>query len=154
MTPVQLVESLGEELKTITGHIRLPSQYEKESGINIFKFGLPLEKTNEDRGEKFPYILLTIEEGGIKGEEAQIVSVRLLIGIYDDGMENQGKYWVLNIINDICERFLKNPVLEGECYADDEIVWVVDDKVEYPYHYGAVRLIFNIPAFRRESEYA
>ena len=60
----------------------------------------------------------------------------------------------MNIINDICERFSEDPALKGRYYADEEIKWVVDTEEEYPYHYGAVWLVFNVPAFRRESEYA
>lgn len=155
MTPVQFAEDLARELGGVLGHIRLPAPSGKESGINIFTFGLPVEKTQEDRGKKFPYALITLEEGGVQGATGpQKIKVNILIGVYDSGMENQGKAWVLNIINDIGERFLENPVLEPCYYADDEITWVMDREEEYPFHYGAVGMAFNIPAVRRENEYA
>lgn len=155
MTPVQFAEDLARELGGVLGNIRLQAPSGKESGINIFTFGLPIEKTQEDRGKKFPYALITLEEGGVQGaDDPQKVKANILIGVYDNGMENQGKAWVLNIINDISERFLKNPVLEPCYYADDEITWVMDREEEYPYHYGAVGMVFNIPAVRREDEYA
>lgn len=155
MTPVQFTESLGEELKKITEHIRLPSPLGGETKMNVFRFGIPLEKTNEDKKNKFPYILATLSNGQIdESQGEQKVVAHLLIGIYDNGMENQGKRWVLNIINDICERFLKDPVLEGTYYADGEITWVVDDEEEFPYHYGAMDLTFHLPTFRRENKFA
>ncbi len=155
MTPVQFAEDLAMELKVVLGHIRLPAPSGEESGIHIFTFGLPIEKTKGAREGKFPYVLITLEEGGVKGRtEPQKVKVSLLIGVYDNGMGNQGKAWVMNIINDIGERFLANPVL-GPCYyADDEVTWVMDREEEYPYHYGMVGMVFNIPTVRRENEYA
>lgn len=163
MTTVQFIESLGEELKKVTGHISLMSPLGKETKINIFQFGIPVEKTKEEKKEKtkeekkekFPYILIDLQDGKIQGDKGEYkVGVHLLIGIYDDGTENQGKKWVLNIINDICERFLKDPILDGNYYASDEILWVIDEENEYPYHYGAMDLVFNIPVYRKEDKYA
>lgn len=154
MTPNQFSASLKKELGDVTSHIRLQTPSGEASKINIFEFGLPIEKTKEDSGRKFPYILITLPDGYIQGSEPQKVYVHLLVGVYDNGGENQGKSWVLNIINDICERFLANPVLEGRYYADDEIKWVIDEEEKYPYHYGMVELAFNLPASRRENEYA
>lgn len=153
MTPVQLVNDLEEDLKKVLSHIKLPSYKKKESGVNIFKYGIPVEKTNEDIHKKFPYILIIPKDGNIN-EDGQKVSIHLLIGLYDDGVENQGKQWVLNVINDICERFSKNPVLSGNYYTDKEMDWVVDIEEEYPFHYGEISLVFNVPAFGREDRYA
>ncbi len=156
MTPVQLVEDLAEELEAVLGHMQFPCELTGETtGINIFQFGIPQEKTVDDRKKKFPYVLILPDEGEIEGSiEPQQIRVQLLIGVFDKGMENQGKKHVLNVVNDICERFLKDPVLKETYYADQKITWVVDKEEEYPYHYGAVWMIFNAPAVRREDEFA
>lgn len=156
MTAIQLIEDLAEELKEVLSHMQFPDELTGETtDINIYQFGIPQEKTAEDRKKKFPYALIIPDEGGIAdGTSPQTVSIQILIGIYDNGMENQGKKHVLNVINDISERFLRDPVLKGWCYADEKITWVVDKEEEYPYHYGAVWMVFHIPAVRRESEYA
>lgn len=156
MTINQLVSDLAEELKSVLGHMQFPDALrEGTTDMNVFQFGIPIEKTAEDKKKKFPYTLIVPDEGGIKNSTSpQTVSVQLLIGVYDDGLENQGKKQVLNVINDICERFLNNPVLKGWCYADEKITWIVDKEEEYPYHYGAVWLVFHTPAVRRENEYA
>ncbi len=164
MVPVIFVEELADELGIILSHMQLPDPSGGRTKINVFQFGLPIEKTIEktkDRTKEiskktFPYALIIPQEGTVTGEglEPQKVYIYLLIGIYDDDTDNQGKKHVLNIINDICERFLKDPVLKGGYYADEEIKWVVDTEEEYPYHYGAVWMTFNIPTFRRENRYA
>ena len=156
MTPVQLIEDLEDELMKVLEHLQFMDESTGETtGINVFSFGIPLEKTAEDKKKKFPYVLILPDEGAINDSASpQTVSVQLLIGIYDKGLENQGKKHVLNVINDICERFLKNPVLKGRYYADEKIIWVVDKEEKYPYHYGAVWMIFNTSTFRRENEYA
>lgn len=156
MTPIQLMESLKKELEEVLRHLQFPDELSgKTTGINIYSFGIPQEKTAEDKKKRFPYVLLLPDEGSIEDSSSpQKVGIKLLIGIYDRGMENQGKMLVMNVINDIYERFMVTPVLEGGCYADEKIIWVVDQEEEYPYHYGAIWLVFNIPAFRRENEYA
>ncbi len=155
MVPVQLMDDLESELKVILGHMRFSTSLGEESEINVFQYGLPIEKTQEDRKKKFPYVLIIPQEGETgSNSEPQKMSVELLIGVFDKDLNNQGKKIVLNVINDIEERFLKVPMLKGEYYADEEIKWVVDTEDEYPYHYGAMQISFNIPTFRRESEYA
>lgn len=156
MTAVQFVDDLGEELKVVLSHMQFPDKITgKLTGINIFTFGIPVEKTKENKKKKFPYALIIPKEGNIEGGmEPQIINVQILIGVYDDDIENQGKRHVLNIIHDICERFQVNPVLKNQYYADEKITWVVDDEEEHPYHFGAVWLTFNTPSFRRENEYA
>lgn len=156
MTPIQLIEDLAEELEKVLEHLQFPNEMtEGTTGINVFQFGVPQEKTADDKKKKFPYVLILPDEGTIEGlSEPQQVRIQLLIGIFDKGMENQGKKHVLNVINDICERFLKNPALKGRYYADEKITWVVDKEEEYPYHYGAVWMIFNTPTIRREDEFA
>lgn len=155
MTPVQLIEDIEKELKKVLEHIRLPSPLGEDTVINIFQYGLPIEKTQEDAKRKFPYVLILPKEGDT-GEitEPQKVNIQLLIGIFENGLENQGKKWVLNIINDITERFLKEPILNGRYYADEKMNWVIDTEEEYPYHYGAMWITFNTATFRRESEHA
>lgn len=155
MVPVQFIEDLAAELEIVLSHMRFKTPSKEEVGINIFPFGIPIEKTNEDPKKKFPYVLIQPLDGGIPDSmSAQKVKLQLLIGIYDNDTANQGKKDILNVINDICERFLKNPTLKNQYYAEEEIAWVLDPEDEFPYHYGAVSIVFNIPAFRRESEYA
>lgn len=155
MTAVQFMEDLADELKKVLSHMQLPDESGGTRQINIFQYGLPLEKTKEDKKKKFPYVLIIPDEGGIEdNESSQKVSVNILIGIYDNGMENQGKRHVLNVINDICERFLVNPDLKEKYYADERLTWVIDKEEEHPYHYGAVGMVFNTPTFRRENENA
>lgn len=156
MTVVQFMEDLAEELKKVLSHMQFPDEITGDTtGINIFSYGLPLEKTKDDRKKKFPYVLIMPEEGNVADTVSpQTISIYLLIGIYDNGMENQGKRHVLNVVNDICQRFLTDPGLKGQYYADGKITWVVDKEEEHPYHYGAVWMTFNTPTYRRESEYA
>lgn len=156
MTPVQLMEDLKSDLQKVLRHLSFPDELTGDTtGISVFQYGLPIEKTQDDRKKKFPYVLILPDEGAVEDSMSpQTISVQLLIGIFDKGMENQGKKHVLNVINDICERFLKDPGLEGRYYADEKIVWVVDKEEEHPYHYGAVWLTFHAAAYRRESELA
>lgn len=163
MVPAQFVEDLAEELKTILSHMKFEApishmKFEapkmRDAEINIFQYGLPIEKANGDPVKKFPYVLIELMEGAIPDSvEEQRVNVQLLIGLYDNDDNNHGKKQVLNVINDICERFLKNPVLKIY-HADEKITWLLDTEDVHPYHYGAVLMEFYIPSYGRENEHA
>ena len=156
MTALELVEDLADELGKVLGHLAFPDELSGETtGISVYQFGIPIEETRGDRRKKFPYVLILPDEGAVESASSPwSVRVQLLIGIFDDGKENQGKRHVLNVIHDVCERFLRDPVLAGRYYADEGITWVVDKEEENPYHYGAVWLSFVAAAFRRENELA
>lgn len=155
MVPVIFMDDLAEEIRKTLRHMTLPSPEGGTCTANVFQYGLPVEMTKGDRKGRFPYVLLMPQDGSRGGgTEPLKISVQMLIGLYDNGTENQGKRHVLNVINDISGRFQKDAVLKGRYYAEDEIRWVVDTEDEYPYHYGAVWMTFNIPAYRREDRYA
>lgn len=155
MTTLRLVEDLAEELGKVLRHLTFPNELAGESTpINIYRFGVPAEETSKNGKNKFPYVLILPEKGTIAGTMSPwTVKVRLRIGIFDGDRENEGKGHVLNVINDVCERFLRDPVLAGKYYAAEKITWGVDKKDKYPYHYGSVCLSFETAVIRRENEF-
>ena len=59
MTPVQLMEDLKSDLQKVLGHLSFPDELTGDTtGISVFQYGLPIEKTQDDRKKKFPYVLI------------------------------------------------------------------------------------------------
>lgn len=126
------------------------------SNPNIFGQSLPIRESDE-QDDPFPYIIVRIDSGDMKGENPQHVKIRILIGIYDDGYDINGHKDVLNIIQKIYEQFAKNPVLEHKYVMKDDpqnpFIWALQDEDIYPYYYGAIEMTWETRAIRRESEF-
>ena len=172
MVATFLQEDLVEELKKILQGFRLKNPYGESCEINIFSQNLPVPESLEQTDipieqlenglieditmkEPYPYIIVRIEDGEIKDESsAQIVSVLLLIGIYDNAYEKQGYKDVLNIIQKIYERFAKMPVLNGKYTIQYPIVWTLQEEETYPFYFGGMNLDWEVAAVRRECEFS
>ncbi len=169
-----LQSELAEELKNILVNFRLKSPQGEKSSIYIFEQFLPVPQPKQQDETKissellenglveeqtaldpFPHIIVRITDGEIKDENsAQIVSVMLLIGVYEPDFDKQGHKDILNIITKIYERFAKMPVLNGKYTIQYPILWAIQDEESYPYYYGGMSLLFETAAVRREHPYA
>ena len=88
-------------------------------------------------------------------ESTHDVSTKLIIGIYDDGMDAAGYKDILNIIEDIRCRFRRNPILKGRYMAKDKMEWALpdDDRDTFPF-FGALYLEWQTVEYEREDELA
>lgn len=154
MVPVLLIHELAEELKSILSTFRMNSAEHEEVPISIFEYELPDSAEPDENGVKLPYVLVTPLQGEIlKSTDGQLIKIQLHIGIRDEGEHSQGRKQVLNVIQDICERFQKNPAM-SHCYAEEKMIWTLDIKSRHPSCYGMVELTFKLPIYGRENEFA
>ena len=75
------------------------------------------------------------------------ISIILVIGIFEDSLENKGHESVLEIIERIQQHYEETPALK-EFVCADPFNWALQDEPSYPYFYGAVNLVFHAPAPR------
>ena len=173
MTSTFLQDALQEELQALFDGLRLEDPYGKRAPINVYKQRLPvpvakdipstvtdmeLEEgmyNTESVTVPFPYIIVRLEDGIIeKIDREQTVHVNLLIGVIDRNPDNQGHKDVLNLIQRITERFLKNPGL-AETYAClPPIEWALQEEGSYPYFFGGMAMTFETAPIVREDPYA
>ncbi len=158
MTISELQDDLMEELRALfSGFLTKSPQIGDDSKailskLNIFGQTLPIGEE-----EPYPYILVRIDSGAMKGDSANLVKVRLFIGTFDDSINANGHKDVINIIQKIYERFAKNPVLASK-YAmkndsENPFAWVLQEKDSYPYYFGTVEFTWETMAIRKESQY-
>jgi hypothetical protein len=155
MTPYILQKELAKEVEKICRHMELTDAKGQTASLKAYEQSLPL-RADDEENEPYPHAIVRLDNGkaGVDKEDANKVNVLILIGVCDRNYEMQGHKQILNIINDIYERFAKNPVLSKQFIADKEIVWSLQDedmKKTYPYFLGGMSMSFTISAFNREG---
>lgn len=175
MVATFLQDDLVDELKRIFEHFQLYSASGERSEIHIYKQFVPITKPAEPPEEEldlevvdenlaasevenpedpFPYIEVRLVEGEIKDVDGdQTVSVYLLIGVYDDHLDNQGVKDVFNVIQKIEERFSKNPILARRYECTYPMKWAMQEEESFPYFFGGLELKFIVHPIRREGPF-
>lgn len=154
MNPLILQDELIEELKLMFDGMEFKNTLGERTGLNIFAQNTPMLKSDEEI-EPVPYIIVHLNDGEqkVRGDSFNIVSIALVISIYDVDSSNQGHRKVVNMIYKIQERFSKNAALKTASFTGD-FNWTVMDTETYPYFFGACEMSFYIPSIRREDDFS
>lgn len=113
--------------------------------ISVFPQFLPKRYTNE-KNTPFPLIIVRISDGKIEDQtEAHKINIKLIIGVFDDGQENNGHAAVLEIIERIQRHYEEAPILANQFRFSDPFLWALQDEESYPFSYGACNITFEAP---------
>lgn len=174
MVATFLQDDLVAELKEIFNGFRLKNPQGEWSEINVFPQALPIpapvappedaEPELIEEGladtdpvkveDPYPYAIVRIQDGKIETiNGAQNVTVLIILGVYDESLENQGHKDVLNMIQKIYERFAKNAILAGKYELLHPIEWTLQEEESYPYFIGGIALNFGTLPIRREDPF-
>nr|WP_298053726.1 hypothetical protein [uncultured Lachnoanaerobaculum sp.] len=155
------VGNLQKELMKDIGNIFEKDLFKDSLGkyvsLNIYAQNLPIRE-DEDAPDPVPYIVVRVLDGKVKGwVEAQEVQVMLILGCFDDNINNDGHEILLELIQKIEERFLKNPILSKQfMFLNDEqhpFEWALQEEESFPYFFGAISMSFRTPTIRKEDKY-
>ena len=155
------VGNLQKELMKDIGNIFEKDLFKDSLGkyvsLNIYAQNLPIRE-DEDAPDPVPYIVVRVLDGKVKGwVEAQEVQVMLILGCFDDNINNDGHEILLELIQKIEERFLKNPILSKQfMFLNDEqhpFEWALQEEESFPYFFGAISMSFRTPTIRKENKY-
>lgn len=151
MTASILQDELCNELERIFSHQTFKSP-DGEKKLKAYKQYLPLsEEDEENENGPHPYIVVRIVDGNSELEKSGC-NILLVIGIWDNGRELQGHKTLLNIINDIQQRFLENPLLGRQFIANPKITWTLQEEdadTTWPYFYGGMYMSFETAGIGR-----
>lgn len=152
MTPIELIDELAKELKSIFKGQEYKSSNGKYVPLNIYKHALPINETDDDP-DRIPYVIVRVSSGKDDGPGDSFNTVKLVIIIatWDDSLDQQGYRDVLNIIQKIYERFQKSPNLNNKAAFDGKFEWLLQEDDYNPFFFGACSLQFSIAAVRRED---
>ncbi len=157
MTPLELQDELVEEISRILRGCTYKNPKGNYVPVRVFTQRLPMCETDEEE-EPIPYIIVRLrsgeDDGG--GDSFNTVSVIVIVGVWDNGLNAQGHRDVMNVIQKIYQRFQVNPDLNRKAAYAGGFQWALDEdpESEYPYSFGACYMKFCIAAIRREDEFA
>lgn len=155
------VGNLQKELMKDIGNIFEKDLFKDSLGkyvsLNVYAQNLPIRE-DEDAPDPVPYIVVRVLDGKVKGwVEAQEVQVMLILGCFDDNINNDGHEILLELIQKIEERFLKNPILSKQfMFLNDEkhpFEWALQEEESFPYFFGAISMSFRTATIRKEDKY-
>lgn len=155
MTPLYLQDALVAELRSIFAGYTLRGANGTDKPLAVFPQGLPIAENNDDEDNQMPYIIVRLMSGRVpSAEDAQHVSVYLVLCVYDEAADNQGHQDLLHIIHKIYERFATEPVLAGQYIYTPPFSWVLSEEDTYPYFFGGVEMAFEVPALEKDDRLA
>ena len=180
MVALELQHDLAKEIQGIFEQRRFKAPGGAQVTLNVYEQNLPMrdvrqmreqiqqedeaeldevpeEDGDEELNDLFPYCVVKLDQGMSESSEStHDVSTKLIIGIFDDGLDAAGYKDILNIIEDIRCRFRRNPILNGRYMAKDKMEWALpdDDRDTFPYFFGALYLEWQTVEYEREDELA
>ena len=151
MTARELQHDLAADLLRIFKDRRYLNPRGERAHLQVFKQNLPKREHGDDE-DPFPYIIVRLDTGGVDTQiDPHRIQVILVIGIYDDDLENNGHEAVLEILEVIQEHYEALPVLNGKFRMEDPFFWALQDEESYPYFYGAAQMTWSASAPRRKG---
>ena len=152
MTANDLQKEIQKDLEALLADRRYETPAGEKAAVQVFRQFVPKRASEED-DDPFPYIEVRIAGGRLPNQESpEKVQVFLIIGIYDDDHENNGMESVMEIIHVIKVHYEETPLLAGKFVCDTEespIEWDLQEEDSWPYFFGIMSLVFDIPAPRR-----
>lgn len=156
MTPIFLQKALKEEFEVLFSDFvsSNDTNFEKR-GVSVYEQDLPLEMETEDEETKTPFIIVRLSEGEQEQrEDAEMVTVIIIFCARDTAWSRSGYKDVLNMMQKVKERLLKNPIVGRYYTAELPLKWVIQEGESHDIYYGGMELTFACPAIQRESAFA
>jgi hypothetical protein len=154
MTAFSLQSDLRDELEKLLFDCQMKGQDGEKAHFQVFENSTPIPE-DDNEPDFFPYVVVRTQSGEIpeSKDTAPTVKVLILIGLFDDDLENNGNHYVLLVIQRIIERFKKNTLLSEKYNCTGNIEWTLSDEDSYPFFFGGLEMNFTIPSIEKESDY-
>lgn len=121
----------------------------------VYPQSIPVPSSDDEEWDPVPYIIVRLNSGNDANttDSEYIIEVVVIMGVWDDDRNAQGHRELLNIINVVYARFMRNPCLANQYVYRGGFEWEIQEDGYYPYYFGAFKMNFAIPAIRREDPY-
>lgn len=128
MTAAELQRDLVEEMKKLFQGITTENTSgETVTGLNVYEQNLPVVTDDEeDESQFFPYALVKLETGKTADDDSPwVVATEIHFGICDHSKKNIGHRHIMNMIQDVVDRFAAEPLLNKKFRAEQDIEWAI-----------------------------
>jgi hypothetical protein len=164
MIALNLQDALVSRLQEIFSDYALPVKSGAVKNVKVFSQYLPRpkgptvkpggerEEESEtiygpsDYEENFPCIIVKFDEATDKEEntpDATLISVRILIGVYDPTPDEQGYRDVMNIMETIRQELLSARYLERKYKLEMPFKWYLFEDQPWPVFFGQIETVWE-----------
>ena len=156
MTPIMLQKALKEELERLFEDFFSSEKMDySERPVTIYEQDLPVNIETMEAEGKMPYVIVRIVEGEMEQlEDTEQVKVYFIFCSQAPEWNMSGYSDVMNMIQRVKERFLKNPVVGDYFTAELPMKWVIQEDDTTDLYYVGMEMNFHCPGIRRESKFA
>lgn len=156
MTPSRLETALAAELKKLLADERFDNSNGTAEVIRVYEHDVPIrsgaDEAQDDADLPEPYIVVRLVQGSTPSEEdAEVVTVNLIICVCDTDTERVGHKDILHITDIIKQRFEADPLLGGQFVFKYPFDWILQDGDTYPYVFGGIQMTFEVPTIVRDN---
>ena len=156
MTPSRLETALAAELKMLLSDERFDNSNGTAEVIRVYEHDVPIrsgaDEAQDDADLPEPYIVVRLVQGSTpSGEDAEAVTVNLIICVCDTDTKRVGHKDILHITDIIKQRFEADPLLGGQFVFKYPFDWVLQDGDTYPYVFGGIQMTFEVPTIARDN---
>ena len=158
LVPSDLQHALVAELTEVLKDIHSESaEGDRNTGFAGYEQFLPvLQNDDDDPDQFFPYFIVRLDNWkAVDEEDPWTVTVDILLGVHDEGPNNQGHKILINAIDRILYRFTTEATLGIAGYKAfrclPEITASLQDEDTYPYFFGGIELKFLAPKPERRT---
>lgn len=154
-TPTDLQLLLNEDLEKTLSTLKFTKPNDDNKGtIKAYSQELPkpLSSDDDDENDLPPYIITRIQSGERKGSGPMVITVGLIICIYNNSRDRSGHFDLLKVIQKLEIRYAKNSYV-GNFEVQDSFEFALQEVQPHPYYFGGVILRFNAPRTTKEDSF-
>lgn len=137
-------------IKVFFQDLPIPQRQEYKTGDGDLANGLAESMAMQ---EPFPYVIIRLLKWNTESPLSTRMSltVRLLIGCYDNGLDVDGEADVVNVVQRIYERFTKNNILKP-FYRVTKMEGLFQEEKSYAYFFGGIDMEIQVTEIQREED--
>lgn len=154
MSAPELEDALVEFIAQNTHELRYRSNNETEEMVPpaVYTAFVPRNQVGEvipGMITTYPAVIVRVRQG-TQTIEHEVLTTELLIGVYDEALDQQGSRYVLNLVTRIKDRIREQSIIRQRYRLGFPINWQVNkriakgnDYVSFPYYFAEMQIDFQ-----------
>ncbi|MDO4495181.1 MAG: hypothetical protein Q4B62_05260 [Clostridiaceae bacterium] len=153
-TIADLQKLLNEDIEETLSQVPLIKPSGETAQIKAYSQFLPIpQSTDEDDENDFvPYVVTKIQTGEKNETDPFVITVGLIICVCNFGMNREGHFDLLNIIQRLENRFARRSYV-GNFEVQPSFEFALQESDTHPFYYAGVILKFNAPKSIKEDDF-
>lgn len=163
MTVFELEDALVEFVEQNTYEYRFRSNEQTDEMVapRVYTGFIPRDEVGSIiPGEitVYPAIIINARRGE-QSTESELVTVEIMIGAFDDTLDQQGFRDITNLVQRLKDRFREIDIIRERFPVRMPLKWEINRKLgaggldnSYPYYFGEMQVIFELPVMMTQYD--